>query len=149
MRTIHVIISSLLFFSMVTGCGEDEPLTPPDDHVEPEGMALFTGGTRTASIFQGIPTDTLHAFVNVASDLYQVRFLDEDEELFELHDDGKTFGWEIADPSMVEVLQDAGREGTFEFRLRGLATGTTTVQFVILHAGHADYRSGAWPLRVH
>lgn len=143
------IISGFILLFILSGCGEDDPLVPPDDHEEAEGVALYSGGELAASIFQGVPSDTLHASVDVTSELFLVRFLDHDAQPFDIEQGEKTFGWEILDPALVELMQDQGREGSFEFRLRGRVAGVTTVQFVLFHAGHVDYRSGAWPLRVH
>lgn len=146
-------IQTMLFFSMMlllftSACSEDDPITPQSEHDEAIGMALFRGDSLVASILRGVPSDTLRAVTGVNTEDYDVRFYDEDEQLFEAHDDDKTFAWEVANPSIVEAVQDSGRAGEFEFRLRGLTPGTTTIEFFIMHAGHSDFRSGKWPVRV-
>jgi hypothetical protein len=149
MRRNHsILLFSLMLFLFSSACSEDDPITPQSAHDEAIGMALFRGDSLVASILRGVPSDTLRAVAGVKSEDYDIRFYDEDEHLFEAHDDDKTFSWEIADPAIVEVVQDSGKAGEFEFRLRGLAPGTTTIEFFIMHAGHSDFRTGKWPVRV-
>lgn len=147
MRYSHIaILAFVLLFT--AACGEDDPVTPQQEHDDAIGMALLRDNVVVASILRGEPSDTLSVSAGVTSEDFDVRFYDEDEHLFEAHDDDKTFSWEIADPSVVEVVQDAGKTGKFEFRLKGLAAGTTTIEFFIMHEGHADFRTGKWPVRV-
>ncbi len=143
---MHALIIGLLF--LAAGCAEDDPVTPQDTHEEAIGMALFRGDSLAAAILRGIPSDTLTVGAGNTSEDYNVRFYSESEALFDAHDDGKTFSWEIENVSIVDIVQDSGKEGKFEFRLHGLTPGTTTIEFFILHEGHADFRSGKWPVRV-
>lgn len=144
-RFLAIPVLLILFF---TACGEDDPITPPQDHEEAIGMVLFRGDSLVASILRGIPGDTLRVPAGVLTDDYDVRFYDESEQIFEAHDDEHSFSWEIADPSVIDVVQDAGKEGKFEFRFRGLKQGSSTVEFFIIHEGHADFRTGKWPVVV-
>ncbi len=145
-QTFSILIISL--FLLFAGCGEDDPVTPQEDHEEAIGMAIFRADTLVAAILRGVPTDTLRIPAGSVSEDYHVQFYDNDEKLFEAHDDGKTLTWEIDHPSILAVLQDSGDEGKFEFRFQGLQAGTTEIEFFILHQGHADFRTGKWPVRV-
>lgn len=147
MRVRYLALPLFLIF-FITACSEDDPITPPQDHEEAIGMALFRGDSLVASILRGIPSDTLRIPAGVLTEDYDVRFYDEAETIFEAHDDENSFSWEIADPSVIEIVQDAGKEGKYEFRFRGLKHGSTTVEFFIMHEGHADFRTGKWPVVV-
>ncbi|MBR9976256.1 MAG: hypothetical protein KFF77_11790 [Bacteroidetes bacterium] len=142
-------IAFLAFILLFTAaCSEDDPVTPQYEHDDAIGMALLRNDVVVASILRGEPSDTLSVGVGMTTEDYDVRFYDDDENLFEAHDDDKIFSWEIADPSIVEVVQNADKTGKFEFRLEGRTAGTTTIEFFIMHEGHADFRTGKWPVRV-
>jgi hypothetical protein len=144
----HYLAIPVLLILFITACSEDDPITPPEDHEEAIGMALFRGDSLVASILRGIPNDTLRIPFGTSTEDYDVRFYDEAEAIFEAHDDENSFSWEIADPTIVNVEQDAGKEGKYEFRFRGMKQGSTTVEFFIMHEGHADFRTGKWPILV-
>ena len=148
MRFIKMTLLALLPLLLVSACAEDDPVTPQIDHVEAIGIVLFQGSDVVAAVLRGETSDTLFADEGVTGESTTVRFYDEDETIVEAHADEVTFSWEIADESVAEVLQDSGMEGTFEFRLRGKKAGTTTIEFFILHEGHADFRSGKLTLVV-
>ncbi|MBR9979182.1 MAG: hypothetical protein KFH87_13945 [Bacteroidetes bacterium] len=154
MHVTAKLILPLLLIAYLTACSEDDPISPKQDHVEAIGMALFQDGQMVASILRGVPSDTLVVVEGALTEDYEVRFYDENEELFEIHDDNheheeeSSFAWALEDPTVVAVLQDEGHEGTFEFRLQGLTSGGTHIEFFIMHGDHADFRSGKWPVRV-
>jgi hypothetical protein len=148
MRYFLIALFSILPLLLITACSEDDPVTPQVDHFEAIGVVLYQGGDVVAAILRGETSDTLDAAENETGEITVVRFYDEDENIVEAHADEVTFSWEIADTSIAEVLQDSGEEGAFEFRLRGKQAGTTTIEFFILHEGHADFRSGKLTLVV-
>lgn len=156
MNVTATLILPLLFVSLLTACSEDDPISPQKDHVVAIGMALFQdNGQMVAYILRGVPSDTLVLERGVTTEEFEVRFYDENEELYEIHDhdddeedEETSFAWEIEDISIVKVLQDEGHESAFEFHLRGLSVGTTHIEFFIMHDGHADFRTGKWPVRV-
>jgi hypothetical protein len=142
-------MSGLLIMVLFVSCGDDDPLAPEIEHFEAIGLAVFSSGIQVASILRGVTTDTLHAPEGGLSDHYEVQFYDEDENLIDPPDDPEwSFGWEIGDTLIAEVFQHAGEEGAFEFHLRGLEEGQTTIEFMVIHGDHADYRSGEFPLVV-
>lgn len=148
----HTILSILTFTVLAfsfTSCSEDDPVAPQDDHFEAIGVVLSNSGIKVLSILRGVTTDTLHATVGVLSDHFDIQFYDEDEKIVDPpHDEHHTLGWEITDTSILEVVQDAGHEGEFEFHLRGKKAGSTQIEFFILHEGHADFKSGKIPVIV-
>ena len=109
----------LLFLSFIllltAACSEDDPITPQHEHAEAVGMALLRDGAVVASILRGVPGDTLRVDAGVTSEDFDVWFYDADDDLFEEHDDDKIFSWQIADPTLVEVVQEAGKEANSSF----------------------------------
>ncbi len=149
MRKAKLAILLSLPFILLTACDEDDPVTPQENHFEAIGVVLTTSGMNVASILRGETDDTLYAEVGKVSDHLEVQFYNEDEQIVDAPDDGdKTLSWEIGDTSILEVHQDDGHEGEFEFHLEGLATGMTTLELFIMHEGHADFRSGKFTVIV-
>jgi hypothetical protein len=145
---LYLVAISLL----ITACSDDDddPLTPAEDHFEAIGMQFSNSGIVLASILRGVTTDTLEAPLNAISDHYEIMFYNDDEQLIDPpEEDHYSLGWEIADPSKLEVWQHEGEEGGFEFHLRGLDEGITTIEFFIVHEGHNDFRSGQIPVEIH
>lgn len=145
---ISIIVLSVSLFQL--GCSEDdEPLTPSENHFEAEGMVFLQSGITVASIFRGVTTDTLIAPAGGRSDHFNVKFLDENQNVIDPPTDpDKSFAWEIDNTAIVAVWQHPGEEGGYEFHLDGLAEGDTHIEFFVEHEGHNDYRSGPIPIRV-
>ena len=149
MHTAKIFIPAVLVLLLMTACSEDDPVAPKEEHFEAIGVVLSTSGIEVASILRGETDDTLHAQVGQISDHLEVRFYNEDEQIVEApEDDEQTLAWEIGDPDILEVHQDDGHDGEFEFHLKGLKSGTTTLELFIMHAGHADFRSGKFTVVV-
>ena len=149
MRSTKFLLLLTLAVIMVTACDEDDPIAPQEEHFEAIGVVLTTSGIQLAAILRGETDDTLRAEVGTVGDHIRVSFYNENEEIVEAPDDfEKTLGWEIAQPDLLEVHQDDGHDGEFEFHLRGLKPGVTTIELFIMHAGHSDFRSGPIPVVV-
>ncbi len=146
--SISITLAIILALAVLPACSEDDPVAPQEDHIEAIGLVLYRSDVPVLSILRGVTNDTLRVATGVTGEDYDVRFYDKDEDIVEADDDHHTLGWEIGDASVIDVLQDAGKEGKFEFRLRGKKAGTTSVEFLILHEGHADFRSGKIPIVV-
>jgi hypothetical protein len=142
------ILTLFLVFSLALTACEDDHHHNDIDHFEAIGLVVYSSGMKVVSILRGQTTDTLRATVAVLSDHYQVRFYNEKEEIVDAPGHEQSFAWEIADASILEVVQDAGEEGKFEFHLRGKKAGRTEIEFFIMHDDHADFRSGKIPVVV-
>lgn len=136
------------------GCGGDDPVSSQEEHFEAEGLVLVDSGVRFFRYFQGVVDTTgskpshLEAHVGELTGHWSIRFLDsEGNEISPPNDPDTRFTWVIADPAIVEVFQDPGDEGEFEFHLRGLQEGETTIVLEVTHVDHADFRS--IPIEVH
>lgn len=149
MHTGKFFIPAVLVLLLFIACSEDDPVAPQEEHFEAIGVVLTTSGIEVASILRGETDDTLYAEVGEVSDHLEVQFYNENEQIVEAPDDDEqTLSWEIGNPDILEVHQDDGHDGEFEFHLEGLALGTTTLELFIMHAGHADFRSGKFTVVV-
>jgi len=150
LKSIFKVVFALSIISVfLISCKDNHVHEPHDDHYEAEGMAFFQSGIKVAEIFRGVTTDTLFAEVNVEGDHTEVKFFDKNKKLLNPPDYKKNpMSWKISDTSVVALKQHAGEEGSYEFHLKGKRIGLTDIEFFIMHAGHADFRSGKIPVKV-
>ena len=156
MKTFHHPIAAAAVLALfVAGCGKDDPISPEEDHYEAEGLVLIDSGNRFFRYFRGeIDSDDGRADIlevphGQLTPHWSIRFLDADgNEMAPPSGEGTSFTWVIADPSVVEVFQDEGDEGKFDFHLRGLEEGETTIVLQIAHEGHVDFRTQPIPVHV-
>lgn len=130
------------------GCSSDDPVAPQEEHFEAIGTVIYNStGAEVVRILRGVTSDTLFAQVGVLSDHYNVKFIDEDEHVVNPpNDEDLSMGIDVANANLLEIEQDV--QGEFKFHLLGIAEGITSIEIKILHAGHADYRSGNIPIRI-
>ena len=156
MKTFHHPIAAAAVLALfVAGCGKDDPVSPQEEHYEVEGLVLVDSGNRFFRYFQG-KIDSSDGRVDVLkvphgelTSYWSIRFLDANgNEMAPPSGEGFKFTWVIADPLVVEVVQDEGDEGKFEFYLRGLDEGETTIVLQISHEGHVDFRTHPIPVHV-
>ena len=150
-----ILALALSITATLAGCGDDDPVSSQADHFEAEGLVLVDSGIRFFRYFQGIIDTTgtnaahLEAEVGELTGHWSIRFIDTTgNEIAPPTDPDTRFTWVIADPSIVEVFQDPGDEGSFDFHLRGLQAGETTIILEITHVDHADFRSIPIPVQV-
>lgn len=149
-RIKYFYLFIVLFFALITfnSCSADDPLTPAKDHFDAEGLIITDSGIRIASIFRGVTSDTIEVPAGGRTSHMDVKFFDENQNIIDPPVDGKTLAWEIADTSILGVWQHPGEEGSFEVHFDGKAIGITSIEFFIMHEGHADFRSGKIPVKV-
>ncbi len=143
-----LVIFSLLIFTVA--CNKDNETINQADHFEAIGTAITdASGAITVKILRGVTSDTLVAPLGARSEAMFIKFYDNNENIIQPPNDAdKYLGYEISDPSIVKVYQHEGEEGGYEFHLDGLKDGKTSIQFFVMHNGHADYRSGLIPVIV-
>lgn len=141
-NVISTLTGIFLLLFLLVSCSDD-PVTPQEDHFEAEGIVFLQSAIKIAEIFRGVTTDTLFAPSGALSAGIDVKFYNSNKEMINPPDPAEqSFAWQIDNPALVEVWQHPGEEGGYEFHLRGLADGTTQIEFFIMHEGHADFRSG-------
>ncbi|MFH0736194.1 MAG: hypothetical protein V1773_16250 [bacterium] len=146
---VAIILLSILSVYF-TGCSDDSETINQEDHFQAIGMVVTdASGARVVSILRGVTTDTLIAPLDARSEAYFVDFYDDNENIIDPPTSAdKYLAWEIGNPDLASVFQHEGEEGGYEFHLDGKIAGETTIQFFIMHNGHADYRSGLIPLKI-
>ena len=151
----HHWIAAAAVAIILAGCGKEEPLTTQEEHFEAEGLVLVDAGQRFFRYFQGRidsgdgRADALEVTHGEVTSKWSIRFLDKDgNEMAPPTGEGFSFTWEIADTSIVEVVQDEGEAGMFVFALRGLEDGETTIKLQVSHEGHVDFTTRDIPVHV-
>lgn len=137
-KLVAAVLASLAF---VAAC-DDDPVTPDDDHAEPEGVHLILSG-QTIATYDGDSqqwTGEMEVEVGEETAHIAVRFVDHDGDPIPLDDD---FYLEVGveDESIAEFEQDS--PGEFGGHLHGVSVGETDVTFSLMHgtvgSGHADF----------
>lgn len=149
-KYIYILIFTVISFLFIS-CKDDDsnPLNSQEDHYEAEGMVFYTSGIKLAEIFQGVTTDTLTAPAGGLGDHIDIKFYDGNKTVMDPpSDEDHSLSWEISNTSLLSVFQHDGEEGSFEFHLKGLAEGTTNIEFFIKHEDHNDFRSGKIPVKI-
>ncbi len=125
-----------------------------EEEFEAEGLVIIESGFRFFRYFKGEidsgegRAEVLEAPIGMTPH-WRIMFLDEHGDEIDPPDDPEfTFGWTIADPDILEVVQDEGDEGSFEFHLRGLHEGETTIVLKVEHDGHTDFSTQPIPVHV-
>ncbi|HRE40864.1 MAG TPA: hypothetical protein PLG90_05990 [Ignavibacteria bacterium] len=146
---IHFLI--LISFIYYTGCS-DNPVTP-EIHFDAEGMMLVKDNGDTVMYFfrgdlkQGF--DTLKVPNGTITPHLKVFFLDKDRNRIDppVSNSNYSLGYAISNPSVISVFVD-NPSNTFEFHLRGLQTGTSSIRFNLLHGNHSDFTTTFIPVIV-
>ncbi len=148
-----VFLFSTLTLAM--GCDDDDPLSPPEDHFEAVGLQIVKSGVVIFSYYGPdfapgtIETDDTIKISQGLSDHWDVKFYDKDSTVIAPPDDAdKSFSAVFSDPSVAELWWHEGEEGEFEFHMRGLKEGFTTVEFKVMHNDHADFTTLPIPVLV-
>ncbi|BDQ02135.1 hypothetical protein [Ignavibacterium sp.] len=147
----RIVLYFLVLFALtlILNSCKDDPLEPDMDHFEAEGLVLYQSGIKVAEIFRGVTQDTLSAVLGQTSTHFEVKFYNSSKQELDPPDHTKQpFAWEIQDTSLVGVWQHPGEEGSYEFHLVGKQLGLTQIEFFIMHEGHADFRSGKFPVKI-
>ena len=147
--TNKILFSVFLIAITVVNIGcEEDPVAPQEEHLKAIGMAFYSSGIEVARILRGETADTLFAPLDTLSNHLDVKFFDEDENIIDPPTEHQTLSWEIVDPTIANIWQHEGHEGTFGFHIRGLKIGETEIEFFVMHNDHSDYRSGQIPVKV-
>jgi hypothetical protein len=139
--------TALLLAATATLAGCDGDGTGPDDHHEEAVGMVITDQNNTTLVSVNAArqvTGSLSVAAGAGRHL-SVYFLAEDGDRFQIEegDDEHSLDWTVANESIAAI--DA-HEGHLD--LDGVAAGSTTVVFSIMHGNHSDYDSPAIPIVV-
>lgn len=149
-----LIIQSFL----ISGCSDETtPVTPPEEHFEPEGwlirdetlnpvLVVFQGEIQKT--WNGTAVDTVfRAPYNILSDHYSVKFLNANKEIINPPTGtGYSLGVVITDTSVAGYVKDTPTD--WAFHLMGKKYSSTTVELQLIHGNHADVKTPKIPVIV-
>nr|BCX01898.1 MAG: hypothetical protein KatS3mg041_1944 [Bacteroidota bacterium] len=115
-----------------------------EEHSEAEGLLLLLSGQEVVRVWEGRVTGSLS--VRIAQEIgpIEVRFLDADEHSFQPDAQEYSLQLNVGNTTIASVRTGS----SWTFYLRGLSPGQTTLEIVLLHAGHADFRTPPIPVSV-
>lgn len=138
--------TALVLAATVTLGACDDDGTGPEEHQEARGMVITDQNNNTLVTVNASRqvTGSLTVARGAARHL-EVYFVDEDGDRFQLEDGDDEFTLEVdvANPSIAAIDSHGDH-----MDLEGLAAGTTTAEFKIMHGNHPDYESGNIPITV-
>ena len=141
---LHAIY--LLAFTLLFAACSDNPIDGETHADEAVGFALFVDGTEVYRSTPSTPGDTIRIVQGDTTSLYDVQFVGEDGDLFTPDEEGTSLALIVLDGTVVE-LGTVEPEG-WRFSLVGRALGSTTVEVLLLHGQHADFRFEGIPIVV-
>lgn len=113
-------------------------------HSVPEGLLLMAGASELARQWEGVLSGGVFATVGSTTAPVEVFFLDLDGVTFVPEGVDFEMRWIVGDES-IATLEAVG---AWTFVLHGHAEGSTTVNLVIWHDGHADFTSMDVPVSI-
>lgn len=143
------IVSGLLLGGILTAC-DSNPVDDDHDHhaEEVEGLRLVAG-QLTMVTYDGATEDTIFVAIGAETELITVEFLDGDGD--EVHadelSDEFSLGYDFGDVDVAAFEQD-DEDGRWRFRLRGLQSGSTTMDLHLMHLDHEDFTAFDLPVVV-
>lgn len=134
----YTLLFSALFF---LGCSDDNPVRDnhTEQHAEAVGFVIRNSGEEIARYQNGEVSGQIEVGHNKETALLNVRFLDEEGDLFAPDgDDGFSLDWELTDKTIAEIEQHR-EDGLWAFHVVGLIEGETALVIKLNHNGHADF----------
>ena len=130
----------------------DDPVVPPDQHAEPEGVQVLVDGTVVAT-YDGDAqswTGELEVEAGEESGMVEVRFVDHDGDAIPIDDD-LYLEVDVEDTSIAEFHHEPA-PGSFMGHFDGKVEGETDVVFKLMHgavgSGHSDFTTTAVHIHV-
>lgn len=136
---------------VAVGACDDDPVGHHDEHQEPVGLIIASGGTDVVTVDGTTVTGGLSLTVD-GDTTVEVQFVDEDGQRFIPDGADEWLRVEIGDAAVAEWSQTT--PGSFSGQLTGLEAGSTAAVFELMHgplnaaSAHADYTSPSIPVVV-
>ena len=113
---------------------------------EPIGLRLSyeEDGTVLATASDLVSTGSLDVQKDSLTDHIEVEFYDDQNRFYQPEYPLHSLGFTVANPTIAEIIPEAGEP--WVLRVKGLATGSTTVTFKLMVAGVAEFVS--FPINV-
>lgn len=148
-RILNLFLISIIAILLFSHCSSDNTVEP-SDHFEPEGWVFINGASeRFIKIFQGKLEPNSKEYFEVPyqseTDHIKIKFLDSKKNEIDPPNNKETsLSWKISNPDIVKVERHVhdGKLEEWEFVMEGLKKDTTSIEFMVMHNGHVDVRSG-------
>ncbi len=157
-NTLLIIFVLTLAFSFV-GCDDDNDITGQEEHFDAVGIIIQQSGVIVLDYYGPdyqagddiAYLDTLQLSLGL-NPHWKAYFYDEDGEQIDpplTPDEGghQTFAATFTS-ELAELWWHEGEDGAFEFHIRGLESGSCTVEFNVMHEGHSDFTTLPIPVVV-
>ena len=135
---------------LVLGACDDDPVDHGDEHQDPVGMVISSGGVDLVTVNGNTVTGTLTYDAGEESPHLDVEFLDDDGDRFTPEDADEWLRVTIANTDVAEWEQD--EPGEFGGHVHGESAGATVAVFDLMHgavnsaSAHSDYKSPNVPI---
>ncbi|MEX0779878.1 MAG: hypothetical protein WD037_09090 [Balneolales bacterium] len=146
-----------LFLAAFLAFACDNPVDDGDEHHEAEGFVLTSSGVEIVRYEAGefafnetseyTHDGHLRVLEGQETPLIRINFLESDGTEFTPDDDDLSLDWDITDASIVEIEQHS-EDGKWNFHIRGIEEGETSIRFFLMHGDHADFESLPMPVEV-
>lgn len=149
LTTFSIRLLALTFVTTILLAGCSNPASDDDDHdhdehSEPYGIQFVMNGETVVTYQDGNTEGHFDVEEEHETSLITAEFLDEDGD--EIHgedlDDEYSLAWEIADTDIADIEQH-DEDGRWSFHIVGKTAGETTMQFMLMHGDHADFKTPA------
>jgi len=122
---------------LTTSCSDSHNHSD-DDHAEAFGFVLFDQNNKEILRNQNAtPSDSIRILLDSSSTLYRVQFLNDKNELFTPTDVALSIKLTFGNGAIAtETITNR-----WNFSLKGVSRGTTSLRISLFHNDHADYVS--------
>ena len=143
LRRARRLAAMMSLVAAVAAC--DNPVTPGQHEEEVHGLSIVEGETEVARYFEGEITGELPDVVaGQEGPVLTLIFLDHDGDAIDV---GSEEGVSLRARPTNAAIADFEVDG-FAGRVQGVAEGSTTIVFDLMHGGHADFSSLGFPVTV-
>lgn len=134
-------VAALILFSACSDNPADHDDHDHEEHADAEGLRVMQGSAMLYQVLEGAVTcDSAPCGITVSAGQsitgLEVAFVDHDGD--EIHgedlDDEFSLGFSVANASVATIAQN----GRWGIDVSGVSTGTTAIQLMLNHDGHAD-----------
>jgi len=115
------------------------------DHADLNGFRLSQSGAVVAQQTGTTLTGSVTIARGTSNPVFSVVFLEENGDVYDEFKTDESLLIEVGNTSVAAVQAGPGR---WEFRLNGVAAGSTSLTVNLMHSGHKDFESRPVPVTV-
>ncbi|MFN3306180.1 MAG: hypothetical protein ACK42Z_03215 [Candidatus Kapaibacteriota bacterium] len=150
MKTLKMLfIYTFLLLFITTACKEKSSLENEMDHTEAIGVVVYHNEKPYFKVVNTLIDTTIakEFLVPLNEERYfEVKFIDAEGYEETPTDSSKNFSWVVDDATLIEAQLLANEK--FKFKIRGLKSGKTLIEFRLNHYDHPDFKTPKVPLVV-